>query len=165
MRCKGLPTNYVIHLDPWWNPAVEDLATDRAHRIGQTRPVTVYRLVARGTLEEAILELHARKRDLVAGLLGGTGDAAQISTEELVALLSEARPLGVAPQPTSASAATNNRMIRIKVPPVRAHEHPGHRASPHGWLCAMPYCFCQGLGAAEELHGHEAATHQPFGTA
>ena len=85
--------DYVIHLDPWWNPAVEDQATDRAHRIGQTRPVTVYRLVAQGTLEEAILELHARKRDLVAGLLGGTGEAAAISTEELLALLNEARPV------------------------------------------------------------------------
>src|SRR5690606_273215 len=46
---------YVIHLDPWWNPAVEDQATDRAHRIGQDKPVTVLRLVARGTIEEAIL--------------------------------------------------------------------------------------------------------------
>jgi SNF2 family DNA or RNA helicase len=45
---------YVIHLDPWWNPAVEDQATDRAHRIGQDRPVTVIRMVARGTIEEAV---------------------------------------------------------------------------------------------------------------
>src|SRR5690606_7321216 len=47
--------DYVIHLDPWWNPAVEDQATDRAHRIGQTRPVTVYRLISHGTIEEQIL--------------------------------------------------------------------------------------------------------------
>ena len=49
----------MIHLDPWWNPAVEDQATDRAHRIGQTKPVTVYRLIARGTVEEKILAMHA----------------------------------------------------------------------------------------------------------
>ncbi len=51
--------DYVIHMDPWWNPAVEDQATDRAHRIGQTRPVTVYRLVLKGTVEQKILALHA----------------------------------------------------------------------------------------------------------
>ena len=54
--------DYVFHMDPWWNPAVEDQATDRAHRIGQTRPVVAYKLVARGTVEEKILELQARKR-------------------------------------------------------------------------------------------------------
>ena len=54
--------DYVFHLDPWWNPAVEDQATDRAHRIGQTRPVVAYKLVARGTVEEKILEIQARKR-------------------------------------------------------------------------------------------------------
>ncbi|MHB8879842.1 MAG: DEAD/DEAH box helicase, partial [Myxococcaceae bacterium] len=77
----------VIHLDPWWNPAVEDQATDRAHRIGQSRPVTVYRLVTKGTIEEAILKLHSEKRELVAGLLEGTGSAAKLGTEELAALL------------------------------------------------------------------------------
>jgi superfamily II DNA or RNA helicase len=56
--------DHVIHLDPWWNPAVEQQATDRAHRIGQTRPVMVYKLVARGTVEEKILELQARKKAL-----------------------------------------------------------------------------------------------------
>jgi superfamily II DNA or RNA helicase len=78
---------YVFHLDPWWNPAVEDQATDRAHRIGQEHPVTVYRLVSRGTVEEAILDLHASKRALVDGLLEGTGAAARLATEELVDLL------------------------------------------------------------------------------
>jgi SNF2 family DNA or RNA helicase len=81
--------DYVIHLDPWWNPAVEDQATDRAHRIGQERPVTVYRLVARGTIEEGILDLHADKRRLVAGILEGTGTATSVSTEELMRLLRE----------------------------------------------------------------------------
>ena len=56
--------DYVIHLDPWWNPAVEDQATDRAHRIGQTRPVFVYKLVAENTVEEKIIELQKSKRDL-----------------------------------------------------------------------------------------------------
>jgi superfamily II DNA or RNA helicase len=79
--------DYVVHLDPWWNPAVEDQATDRAHRIGQTRPVTVYRLVAKDTIEEQILKLHADKRGLVAGILEGTDAAAKLSTTELVDLI------------------------------------------------------------------------------
>ena len=52
--------DYVIHMDPWWNPAVEDQASDRAHRIGQQRPVTIYRLVAKDTIEEKIVALHTR---------------------------------------------------------------------------------------------------------
>ena len=79
--------DYVVHLDPWWNPAVEDQATDRAHRIGQTRPVTVYRLVAKETIEEQILKLHADKRGLVAGILEGTDAAGKMSTTELVNLI------------------------------------------------------------------------------
>lgn len=81
--------DYVIHLDPWWNPAVEDQATDRAHRIGQTKPVTVYRLITRGTVEEKILALHGKKRQLVAQVLDGTGAAAKIGTNDLLALLAE----------------------------------------------------------------------------
>ncbi|HEY0251541.1 MAG TPA: DEAD/DEAH box helicase, partial [Kofleriaceae bacterium] len=80
--------DYVIHLDPWWNPAVEDQATDRAHRIGQDKPVTVYRLVARGTVEEKILNLHGAKRALVAGVLDGTDAAAKLTTRDLMDLLS-----------------------------------------------------------------------------
>ncbi len=79
--------DYVIHMDPWWNPAVEDQATDRAHRIGQTRPVMVYRLVSQGTIEEEILKLHDTKRDLVAGIMEGTAAAAKLSTEDLMALI------------------------------------------------------------------------------
>ena len=78
---------YVVHLDPWWNPAVEDQASDRAHRIGQDQPVTVYRLVSRGTVEEAIVALHERKRELAEDLLAGTGSAAALSVDELVALI------------------------------------------------------------------------------
>ena len=79
--------DYVIHLDPWWNPAVEDQATDRAHRIGQDKPVTVYRLVARGTIEERILAMHGSKRALVGSILDGTDVAAKLTTRDLLALL------------------------------------------------------------------------------
>jgi SNF2 family DNA or RNA helicase len=60
----------VIHFDPWWNPAVEAQATDRAHRIGQRRIVTSYKLITRGTVEEKILQLQSRKRSLLEGMLG-----------------------------------------------------------------------------------------------
>ncbi len=79
--------DYVIHADPWWNPAVEDQATDRAHRIGQTRPVMVYRLVARGTIEERILDLHREKRDLVENVLSGTQVAGKLTADELIELI------------------------------------------------------------------------------
>jgi hypothetical protein len=81
--------DYVVHLDPWWNPAVEDQASDRAHRIGQKRPVTIYRLIAEGTIEQKILALHADKRELVDSLLDGTDAAGAMKTEELMALLKE----------------------------------------------------------------------------
>ncbi len=77
----------VIHLDPWWNPAVEDQATDRAHRIGQDRPVEVYRLVAQDTVEDGILRLHADKRALASSVLAGAAGVPAPSLEELVALV------------------------------------------------------------------------------
>ncbi len=79
----------VILYDPWWNPAVETQAADRAHRIGQTRPVFVYRLVAEGTVEERILELQDRKRDLAEAVLdaGSGGDGGSVDAEALRALL------------------------------------------------------------------------------
>jgi superfamily II DNA or RNA helicase len=79
--------DHVIHLDPWWNPAVEDQATGRAHRIGQTRPVTVSRLVSQGTIEEAIIALHAEKRELASSLLSEADGAAALTPEQLLALL------------------------------------------------------------------------------
>lgn len=85
--------DYVLHLDPWWNPAVEDQATDRAHRIGQTRAVTVYRLVAKDTIEEQILSMHASKRELLAGVLDGADRAAKMTTEELVELIRDTNQL------------------------------------------------------------------------
>jgi len=79
--------NYVIHMDPWWNPAVEEQATDRAHRIGQTRAVTVYRLIAGNTIEEAILNIHDRKRNLVQSLLSGKDTVGKLSIDDLVSLI------------------------------------------------------------------------------
>jgi len=79
--------DYVIHLDPWWNPAVEDQASDRAHRIGQQRPVTVYRLVCEHTIEEQIVALHAKKRDLADSLLEGGEVSAKLDADALLALL------------------------------------------------------------------------------
>src|SRR4029079_4270117 len=65
--------DYVIHFDPWWNPAVEDQATDRPDRSGQTRAVISYKLITRGTVEEKILSLQKRKKDLALGILGPGG--------------------------------------------------------------------------------------------
>jgi superfamily II DNA or RNA helicase len=71
----------VIHFDPWWNPAVEDQATDRAHRIGQTKVVTTYRLIAKGTIEEKILELGSKKRELVGAVLSEDAGGAKKLTK------------------------------------------------------------------------------------
>ena len=74
----------VIHYDPWWNPAVERQATDRAHRIGQTKPVFVHKLVATDTVEERILELQAKKADLANALLEGSENAkVALSSEDI----------------------------------------------------------------------------------
>ncbi len=79
--------DHVVHLDPWWNPAVEDQASDRAHRIGQDKPVTIVRLVARGTIEEAVLGLHESKRALSRGVLEGADAAGTLSARELITLI------------------------------------------------------------------------------
>jgi superfamily II DNA or RNA helicase len=81
--------DYVIHMDPWWNPAVEDQASDRTHRIGQKRPVTIYRLVAQHTIEEKIVDLHKHKRDLADSLLEGADMSGKVSTTELLRLIHE----------------------------------------------------------------------------
>ena len=77
--------DYVILLDPWWNPAVETQAADRAHRIGQRNPVTVYRLIASDTVEERVLELHKEKKQIAEDMLEGTGSAA-LSPSQLMGL-------------------------------------------------------------------------------
>jgi SNF2 family DNA or RNA helicase len=74
----------VIHYDPWWNPAVEAQATDRAHRIGQDKPVFVHRLITRGTIEEKMEQLKMRKQALVAGILdGGQGRALALTEKDI----------------------------------------------------------------------------------
>lgn len=92
LKAGGLGLNltaadFIIHMDPWWNPAIEDQASDRAHRIGQLRPVTVYRLVAKQTIEEKIIRMHASKKDLADSLLEGSNLSHKLTKEELLDLL------------------------------------------------------------------------------
>lgn len=94
LKAGGLGLNltaadFVIHLDPWWNPAIEDQASDRAYRIGQERPVTVYRLISSGTVEEKIIRLHHEKRSLADALLEDTDLNTKISAEDIINLLKE----------------------------------------------------------------------------
>jgi SNF2 family DNA or RNA helicase len=95
LKAGGLGLNLtaadtVIHYDPWWNPAVEDQATDRAHRIGQDRPVFVHKMVVISSIEEKIEVLKTRKRDLAAGLFnpdaGSTLGLSEADIEDLFAL-------------------------------------------------------------------------------
>ncbi|WP_315357996.1 DEAD/DEAH box helicase, partial [Prevotella denticola] len=83
--------NYVIHLDPWWNPAIEQQATDRAYRIGQKQNVTVYHLISQHTIEEKILRLHKTKRNLSDSLLEGSDISHAMTQEELLELLQDNR--------------------------------------------------------------------------
>ena len=92
LKAGGLGLNLtaadsVIHMDPWWNPASEDQASDRAHRIGQVRPVTIYRIIAKQTIEEKILDLHHRKRELARSLLEDAESAGKLSEAELLELI------------------------------------------------------------------------------
>lgn len=94
LKAGGLGLNltaadFVIHLDPWWNPSIEDQASDRAYRIGQTRPVTVYRLIATQTIEEKIIRLHQTKKSLADSLLDGSDLAHKLTKEEMLELLKE----------------------------------------------------------------------------
>ncbi|MBN2707039.1 MAG: DEAD/DEAH box helicase, partial [Deltaproteobacteria bacterium] len=94
LKAGGLGLNltaadYVLHLDPWWNPAIEDQASDRAHRIGQNRPVTVYRLISRDTIEEKIVRLHQEKRNLADQILSASDQSARFTTGELLKLIKE----------------------------------------------------------------------------
>ena len=81
--------DHVVHVDRWWNPAVEDQATDRAHRIGQTRPVQVHRMITQGTVEERVAELLRRKRSLADAVLArGETALTELSNDELLDLVS-----------------------------------------------------------------------------
>ena len=77
----------VIHLDPWWNVAAENQASDRAHRIGQTRPVSVYKLVSQGTIEEKIIELQNKKKGLTNILRVADGTGNSLTQEDIDFLL------------------------------------------------------------------------------
>lgn len=94
LKAGGLGLNltaadYVIHMDPWWNPAVEDQASDRAHRLGQNRPVTIYRFITQGTVEEKIAALHTEKRALADSLLEGSDASGKLSSKALLSLIRE----------------------------------------------------------------------------
>ena len=80
--------NYVIHLDPWWNPAIEQQATDRAYRIGQTQAVTVYHLISHHTIEEKILRLHESKRALSDSILEGADQNYKLTAKDMLDMLS-----------------------------------------------------------------------------
>lgn len=79
--------NYVIHLDPWWNPAIEEQATDRAYRIGQRQNVTVYHLISQHTIEEKILRLHQTKRNLADAMLSGTSESHKLTSKDLLDMI------------------------------------------------------------------------------
>ena len=79
--------NYVVHLDPWWNPAIEQQATDRAYRIGQRQNVTVYHLISQHTIEEKILRLHETKRNLADAMLEGTSESHKLTSKELLQMI------------------------------------------------------------------------------
>lgn len=81
--------NYVFHLDPWWNPAIEQQATDRTYRIGQNRAVTVYHLVSKNTIEEKIIRLHQTKRDLAENILAGTDVSHKLTGKDLLEMVAK----------------------------------------------------------------------------
>ena len=83
--------NYVILMDPWWNPAIENQATDRAHRLGQKRSVTVIRMVSSQTIEEKILKLHEKKQGLADKMLEGTADSSSLTMDDILDLVSPYR--------------------------------------------------------------------------
>jgi non-specific serine/threonine protein kinase len=92
MKAGGVGLNltaadYVLHIDPWWNPAVEMQAADRAHRIGQDKPVFIYKFIARETVEEKIMQLQERKRELVEQLISAEGSIFKSLTKEDVQAL------------------------------------------------------------------------------
>lgn len=107
----------VILLDPWWNPAVEDQAADRAHRFGQKRSVTIVRLVASNTIEDKVIAMHRDKRDLAERLLSGTDVGSKLTSEALLELLEDAAAVDVTPsrkapkqkRPRRSSQATSPR--------------------------------------------------------
>ena len=99
----------MIIADPWWNPAAEDQASGRAHRIGQQRPVTVYRLVTQGSIEDRIVKLHHSKRALAEGVLAGqdgVGGTVMGAADMLALLRGDGSDEGDAPLPAQATGPT-----------------------------------------------------------
>ncbi len=128
LKAGGLGLNLtaadtVIHLDPWWNPAVEEQATARAHRIGQNQPVFVYKLMVEGSIEERMLELQARKAALAQGVLGHDAEGAvkfsEADLHALLAPLSEPvnNPLGIPGEDALRWGGTGKRRPRPLQPP------------------------------------------------
>jgi superfamily II DNA or RNA helicase len=128
LKAGGLGLNLtaadtVIHLDPWWNPAVEEQATARAHRIGQDQPVFVYKLVVEGSIEERMLELQASKAALAQGVLGHDAEGAvkfsEADLHALLAPLSEPanNPLGIPGEDALRWGGTGQRRPRPLQPP------------------------------------------------
>jgi len=128
LKAGGLGLNLtaadtVIHLDPWWNPAVEEQATARAHRIGQDQPVFVYKLVVEGSIEERMLELQARKAALAQGVLGHDAEGSvKFSEADLHALLAPLtepanNPLGIPGEDALRWGGTGKRRPRPLQPP------------------------------------------------
>ena len=122
--------DHVFLLDPWWNPAVEDQAADRAHRIGQDRPVMVYRLVAQDTVEERVLALQQRKRELAAAALGrrgrragdhARGSAGAAGVMECRTASLGVRPVALSRLPCRAASSTLFRLRRwVEIARTRA---------------------------------------------
>ncbi|MCA9566498.1 MAG: DEAD/DEAH box helicase [Myxococcales bacterium] len=122
---------WVLHLDPWWNPAAEDQATDRAHRIGQTEPVTVIRFVAEGTVEEQIVALHEEKRELAEALLSGRAGSAGLPPEQVLALLRQPMELAAtAPEPEAPRPEPAPTALPPEAPPDPRPVTPRHAPAP-----------------------------------
>ncbi len=122
--------DHVIHLDPWWNPAVEAQATDRAHRIGQTRPVIAYKLVARDTVEEKILELQDRKRALFEATVDADRLLVDALTREDLEAVFAAEPGAPAAKGPGARAPKLALVTDAPAPPTAAAPPPTAAASP-----------------------------------
>jgi superfamily II DNA or RNA helicase len=112
----------VIHLDPWWNPAVEEQATDRAHRMGQTRKVTVYRLVSEGSVEEKIQRLKAHKKELADAVVREqSGALSGLSEDDVRMLLGEAEGTAIEPDLVSEPTGTEPEPVApVASKPARA---------------------------------------------
>jgi SNF2 family DNA or RNA helicase len=151
--------DYVIHMDPWWNPAVEDQASDRAHRIGQQRPVTIYRLVAKDTIEERILKLHANKRDLADALLEGTDDTSRLSYADMLALVQVK-----AFESESTSARVGDTPAPLPTGRVQGPTAPARspfRIGPKSYIpCAAPWI---GFASLSKTRGRSDEPNRPVG--